>query len=347
MILSRLCLAALAALFVPSSALADIPGGSDTFSSFEFTDMTGEFTVGNAPYEVTCIGGFADIIGVLELYHSGVFAWMVSPGGTATAVFDTPAKQLRFYTRTQNPGTTATVTVFGTDGSVLGTFNPGSASWTTVFITSTTPHISHFTIVHTGGTGVVAVDDMDYCANDTGTSWCVGNGGDGMGCTNCPCGNNAPASLVGGCLNSNLDSARLLGTGTPSVAADSLHFNLRGAPPTAFCILNSGDNIAPTSMANPCFGLNSGAQAMVFDGLRCAVGNTRRHGGRGADANGDVGFTNNGWGPPNGPMIGLAAQGGFVSGQTRHFQVINRDDPMLVCTRGLNTSQAVSVTFQP
>ncbi len=29
------------------------------------------------------------------------------------------------------------------------------------------------------------------------------------------------------------------------------------------------------------------------------------------------------------------------------FQVINRDDPLLSCMRGLNTSQAVEVTFAP
>ena len=100
-------------------------------------------------------------------------------------------------------------------------------------------------------------------------------------------------------------------------------------------------------MANPCFGLNSGIQSVSFDGLRCAVGNTRRHGGRSADANGHVGFTNNGWGPPNAPMAGFAAQSGFVAGQTRHWQVIHREDDTAGCLRGLNTSQAVSVTFAP
>ncbi len=176
---------------------------------------------------------------------------------------------------------------------------------------------------------------------------CNGDGGDQQGCSDCPCANNATAGTIGGCLNSTGNSARLQGSGTPSVSADTLRFELTGAPPTAFTILNSGDQVAPANMANPCFGQMSGVQASTFDGLRCAVMNTRRHGGRPADANGNVGLTNNGWGPPSGPPIGLIAQGGFVAGQTRHYQVIYREDPLAGCMRGLNTSQAVSVLFVP
>ncbi len=183
--------------------------------------------------------------------------------------------------------------------------------------------------------------------------FCSGDGGDQMGCTNCPCTNNATAGTVGGCTNSAGTSARLLGTGDasvslpPSITTD-LRFGLSGAPPAAFCILNSGDALAPTNMANPCFGFDTGAQAISFDGLRCAVTNTRRHGGRSADGNGDIGVTNNPWGGEGGPPAGLAvAFGGFMAGQTRYFQAINRDDPLAVCQRGLNTSQAVQVNFTP
>jgi len=182
---------------------------------------------------------------------------------------------------------------------------------------------------------------------------CNGDGGNQLGCTNCPCMNNAPAGTIGGCLNSAATSARLEATGDPSVSlpsgsADDLRFSIAGAPPGAFCILNSGDGLAPGGMANPCFGLNTGAQAAQFDGLRCAIMNTRRHGGRSADGNGDVGVTNNPWGGEGGPPVGIANAGpGIAAGQTRFFQVINRDDALLSCMRGLNTSQAIRVTFQP
>ena len=183
--------------------------------------------------------------------------------------------------------------------------------------------------------------------------FCSGDGGDQMGCTDCPCMNKAPAGTIGGCINGGGSAARLIASGSASVSRPAmdltdLRFELSGAPPTAFCILNSGDGVAPGSMSNPCFGQNSGAQAMQFDGLRCAITNTRRHGGRSADALGAVGVTNNPWGGEGGPPAGIAVAGaGFVAGQTRYFQVINRDDPLAVCLRGLNTSQAVRVTFEP
>ncbi len=187
----------------------------------------------------------------------------------------------------------------------------------------------------------------------TYTSWCNGDGGNQLGCTNCPCMNNATAGTIGGCLNSAGTSARLFATGDPSVSlppaiATDLRFSIAGVPPNAFCILNSGNGVAPGSAVNPCFGLNSGTQAAAFDGLRCAIQSTRRHGGRSADSLGNVGVTNNPWGGEGGPPVGIAVAGpGFIAGQTRYFQVINRDDSLLSCMRGLNTSQAVEVTFTP
>lgn len=182
-------------------------------------------------------------------------------------------------------------------------------------------------------------------------AFCVGDGGDQAGCTDCPCNNNAAIGSGGGCANSSGSGTRLIASGSPSVTllsgvTNDLRFGIDGAPAAAFCILNSGSGIAPGGMANPCFGLNSGVQAAAFDGLRCAITNTRRHGGRSADANGEVGVTNNPWGGEGGPPAGIAvAGGGFAVGETRFFQVINREDPFAVCGRGLNTSQAIQVTF--
>ncbi len=183
--------------------------------------------------------------------------------------------------------------------------------------------------------------------------FCNGDGGNQLGCTNCPCMNNAAPGSIGGCLNSAGTPAQLIASGDPSVslpfgALTDLRFSLAGAPPSAFCILNSGNGVAPGGMANPCFGLNSGIQAMQFDGLRCAIMSTRRHGGRSANVNGEVGVTNSPWGGEGGPNVSIAQAGpGFVAGQTRFFQVINRDDPLASCMRGLNTSQAIEITFTP
>lgn len=191
------------------------------------------------------------------------------------------------------------------------------------------------------------VHKIQVICGDPGLESCNGDGGDQMGCTDCPCTNNADVGTLGGCLNSVGDSARLIGSGVPSLTADTLNFALVGAPPGAFCVLQSGANIAPANMANPCFGIDSGVQSTLFDGLRCVVQDTKRHGGRGADGNGRVGYASNGWGPPAGPAGGIAGQAGFVAGQVRHFQVTHREDAMLSCMRGLNTSQSVTYTFLP
>lgn len=197
------------------------------------------------------------------------------------------------------------------------------------------------------------LDNVCYTLDIAGTDSCNGDGGNQMGCTNCPCGNNAIPGTIGGCLNSAGTSARLIVAGDtsvslPSGASTDLRFSLSGAPANAFCILNSGDAVAPSNVLNPCFGQNSGSQATAFDGLRCAITNTRRHGGRSADAMGDVGTTNGPWGGEGNPAAGLANAGaGFTAGQTRYFQVINRDDVLLSCMRGLNTSQSIEITFTP
>lgn len=182
---------------------------------------------------------------------------------------------------------------------------------------------------------------------------CNGNGGDQMGCTNCPCGNDSPAGTVGGCINSSGLGALLTTSGQPSISLPpgsqaDLRFGLGSTPPNAFCILFSGDQLGPNNVLNPCFGMESGVQAAGFDGLRCAVMNTRRHGGRAADLNGEVGVTNNPWGGEGPPHLGIAkAAAGFAAGQTRYFQAVVREEPTAICMRGLNTSQAVKVTFLP
>jgi len=161
------------------------------------------------------------------------------------------------------------------------------------------------------------------------------------------------ASGRGGCLNSAGTGARPIASGYPSVSLptgnqNDLRFRLAGLPASTLALLVSGDAVAPGNMANPCFGMDSGVQALAYDGIRCAIGNFRRHGGRVANAEGEVGTSTSPWGGEGNPQAGLARAGvGFLAGQTRYFQAINRDDPLASCMRGLNTSQAVEVTFLP
>lgn len=177
-------------------------------------------------------------------------------------------------------------------------------------------------------------------------SYCSGDGGDQAGCTDCPCGNDAAPGTEGGCLNSAGASARLVPGGRPRVSADTLRFEGEGLPALSTSILVSGDNRLPANPMSPCFGLDSGL-GTAGDGLRCTGGNFQRHGSRLSSAAGEVGVTTNGWGTPNGPAGGIAAQGGFAAGQTRHFQIFYRDVPHAACTGEFSSSQGVTVTFEP
>lgn len=182
----------------------------------------------------------------------------------------------------------------------------------------------------------------DECGG-TGTHFCLGTGT----CTGCPCGNDAVSGTVGGCLNSSGAGARLHGLNSTSVTAADLRLQLQNAPPGAFAVLFSGTDRAPVSPTHPCAGQATGVISPVFDGLRCAVGGVLRHGSRAIAADGTVGVTTGGWGPPNGPPGGLLDHSGTAVGQTRYFQVVLRDDPLAICGTGQNTSQGLAITAEP
>ena len=190
--------------------------------------------------------------------------------------------------------------------------------------------------------GAAYVFVLDIPSGSPFTPFCFGDGGDQMGCTSCPCTNDAPLASGGGCLNSNSTSAVLAASGNPDVSApaDTLHFDLTGGNVNTFGVLISADNRLPAMGACP---PGSGIVQGTLDGLRCVGGNVVRHGSRSLDA---TGSTIAGWGPPGTPAAGIGATAGFIAGQTRHFQCFYRELGALVCMTGQNTSNAVSVTFR-
>ena len=194
------------------------------------------------------------------------------------------------------------------------------------------------------GAGTSIEQGLFRISPDGLAEFCNGDGGDQMGCTNCPCGNNAPMGTIGGCLNSVSASARLLVSGVPDVStpADTLHFDMTGGTfPGSFAVLISGDNRLPNAGACP---PGSGIASGTLDGLRCVGGAALRHGSRAL--NNATGNTGAGWGPPANPVAGIGVSSGFIAGQTRHFQAFYREQATLGCMTGQNTSNAVSVTFQ-
>lgn len=217
------------------------------------------------------------------------------------------------------------------------------------------------TALYVGGEFESAIDSADSylakwgCVPTLALDLCNGDGGNQLGCTACPCVNESPQGTIGGCLNSAGTSSRLEASGSSSVSMPAgssvdLRIAMSNAPALATSLLFSGAGVAPTNSANPCFGLRTGVQAPDRDGLRCAVQAIARHGQRQTSATGaisDATGPHRVWGGEASPVAGLAMQAAFVAGQTRYFQAVHRDEPTGGCMRGLNSSQALQVTFTP
>lgn len=189
------------------------------------------------------------------------------------------------------------------------------------------------------------LDALDYVRGSRllAQEYCYGDGGFTPGCTSCPCGNDMPAGSQTGCANSVGTGCRLVASGLGSVMADTLEFNITGGTPGGFAVLLSADSRLPIAGVCPP-GSGIVTPMSPLDGLRCIGGGLKRHGGRAITA---VGTNAAPWGGPGAPAIGIIAQGGFFACQTRQFQVIYRDFMHGACVTGLNTSNAVQVTFTP
>jgi hypothetical protein len=151
-----------------------------------------------------------------------------------------------------------------------------------------------------------------------GVPYCFG---DGSGAA-CPCV--TPGNEGRGCANSTGFGARLLGQGSVSVSTDDLALLTDGLPPQVGSLLFHGGGR-----------LNGGLGVPFENGLKCAGSGIRRLGLQFSNLSGEVA-----WGP------GLAAQGQWLAGATRYFQVWYRDSASL-CGHRSNTSNGLAVTFTP
>ncbi len=150
--------------------IAGVLAAEDLSTSFEFNDLSGEFTLGDPPLTVTFTGGEAKSIDNLALYHTGTHAFMVSAGGTGTITFETPAQEINLFLRDESSSVGGVLTVFDTDGIEIDSFASTNSSWTEVSITrdqGATP-IGSITLVHNGASGHTVIDDFSFCAIEVG-----------------------------------------------------------------------------------------------------------------------------------------------------------------------------------
>jgi hypothetical protein len=143
----------------------------------------------------------------------------------------------------------------------------------------------------------------------------------------CPCFNNgAPAH---GCDNSAATGGAIVsGSGTPSLAHDSVVLATSGEMPTALSIVLQGDSII--------------AVVPFGDGLRCAGGTLKRlytkHAVGGA-------ITAPQAGDPSISARSAALGDTIPLGGTRVYQVYYRDPSLTFCPAGFNATNAVAVTW--
>ncbi len=159
----------------------------------------------------------------------------------------------------------------------------------------------------------------DSCEQNGGTPYCFGYSG-------CPCMNNSSPGSGQGCTH-GAGGAALLGSGTPSVSADSLVLTVTNLPPP------------PGGVGSALFFQGDAATNVPFnDGLRCVGGNQVRLG-----VKSHTGTTASYPGPGD-PSIsvrgGIAAGGGGYN-----YQVWYRTFPS-VCGQHSNLSNGVSVPWQ-
>jgi len=208
----------------------------------------------------------------------------------------------------------------GTSWSALGSGVNDGVFALTVFDAGTQAGAA----LHAGGWFTISpagdsfIAEWGGCAGpEIGTPYCFG---DDSG-TPCPCGNSAGRGQ--GCANSSGVGAVLSAGGTSSEMADDLTFTARnllvGQPAQLFAGINA---------------LNNGDGTVFGDGLRCAGGTVLRLGIRLPDGAGTVR-----WGP------GLGAQGGWVAGDTRRFQVWYGDRTIGPCLSGFNLTNGYEVVF--
>ena len=157
----------------------------------------------------------------------------------------------------------------------------------------------------------------------TGTTFCFG---DGAG-IQCPCGNTGITGA--GCGNSvNAQGGRLVATGTPSLANDSLVLRATRLPNSSALYFQGTDRA------------NNGFGTVFGDGLRCVQGTVIR-----------LGTKINAVGGSTFPQVGdgaISVRGAIpASGTVRYYQVWYRNAAAFCSASTFNLTNGVGITWAP
>lgn len=236
-------------------------------TSFEFTDTTGEFVLDENGLAATFRGGLAQRVGNLSLYRTGLFAWMVRGGDTATIEFDPPAERVHFFFRDQLDSNAGELTFFDDADQVIATFDAATA-FAEVMVSidpATESPIARITLVSSGADGFTVIDDFEACAPDGDGN---GSGGNGDTPDAQPIENPIPNAISRGNVRVRLETVAS-GLVAPNWAAHALghpnHLFVVDQPGMLWSIdLDSGDKSIILDVADRLVPLGSGGPG-TFD----------------------------------------------------------------------------------
>lgn len=145
---------------------AAAPADRTVFTSFESinTAVGQEFSIGD-PAIAARFGGdaFSGVLGIPELYFSGIHAWMIVPGGSASVRFESNASRVEFYARTGSTANGA-LNISARDdlGGVVGSavLSPG-APFQLVSLVGDIDRIELMNLA-TGASHYASLDDFGY-----------------------------------------------------------------------------------------------------------------------------------------------------------------------------------------
>jgi hypothetical protein len=215
--------------------------------------------------------------------------------------------------------------VFGPDGTFFpsGIYRCGDApfGWSTLFL--------NFDPASTGGVPITPGSPNQACGTTpTGVPFCFG---DGTG-TACPCGNASPVGNEEGCLTSFGVGGKLVASGTPSIANDTVIL-LGSQMPNSSALYFQGTTQA-----------GGGAGTAFGDGLRCAAGAVIR---LGTKTNGATPF------PPNSsqyPAAGdpsISVRGLVTVPGVRTYQVWFRNAAAFCTPSAFNLTNGYEINWVP
>ncbi len=149
---------------------------NDVSTSFEFPMSGNSFELGQSPRRVFFDGAPTAIAGNLDLYVTGFYGWLASPGVVMTMTFETPAGALEFFARAEDSQTQGLVELFDANGNLVDTIVPESTQFTKIVRPVGAPPIGQVRIQNVGTSGLISVEDVSYCAApwgpDLGSNFC-------------------------------------------------------------------------------------------------------------------------------------------------------------------------------